>query len=68
MASTFKNSGITVPVVDTTDGDIYTAGGSETAVIHALYISNNSASSVARVNVKVTVDGGTTFKLSLIHI
>ena len=62
MASIFKNSGITVPVVDTTDGDIYTAARSETAVIHALYISNKSGYSTAKVNVKVTTDGGTTYR------
>ena len=39
MASTFKNAGITVPVVDTSAGNLFTAGASATAVIHALYIS-----------------------------
>ena len=61
MASTFKNAGITVPVVDTSAGDLFTAGASATAVIHALYISNKSATNVANVNVKVTTDGGSTF-------
>ena len=42
MASTFKNAGITVPVVDTSAGNLFTAGASATAVIHALYISNKS--------------------------
>jgi hypothetical protein len=32
------------------------------AVIHALYISNKSSTNVANVDVKVTVDGGTTFR------
>ena len=41
MASTFKNAGLDVGVVDDTTGDIYTASGSGvTAVIHAVYISN----------------------------
>ena len=61
MASTFKNAGITVPVVDTSAGNLFTAGASATAVIHALYISNKSATNVANVNVKVTTDGGSTF-------
>jgi len=61
MASTFKNAGLTVPTTDTSAGDLYTAGGSETAVIHAVYLSNASESSSAKVTVKVTVDGGSTF-------
>ena len=40
---------------------MYTAGGSVQAVVHALYISNKSATNVANVNVKVTTDGGSTF-------
>ena len=61
MASTFKNAGITVPVVDDSTGNLYTAGASEQAVIHALYISNKSTTASATVNVKVTTDGGSTF-------
>ena len=63
MASTFKNAGLDVGVLDTSAGDIYTASGSGvTAVIHAVYISNLSSTNVAKVNVKVTIDGGTTFR------
>jgi len=40
MPSTFKNAGMTVGVLDNSSADLYTASGSETAVIHALYISN----------------------------
>ena len=47
MASTFKNAGITVPVVDTSAGNLFAAGASSTAVIHALYISNKSTTSSA---------------------
>ena len=61
MASTFKNAGISVPVVDTSAGNLFTAGASATAVIHALYISNKSSTNIAKVNVKVTTDGGSTF-------
>ena len=63
MASTFKNAGLDVGVLDDSTGDIYTASGSGvTAVIHAVYISNLSATNVAKVNVKVTIDGGSTFR------
>ena len=61
MASTFKNAGMTVGVVDNSSADLYTAGGSETAVVHAIYLSNASSANVAKVTIKVTVDGGSTF-------
>ena len=61
MASTFKNAGISVPVVDTSAGNLFAAGASSTAVIHALYISNKSTTASATVDVKVTTDGGSTF-------
>tara|TARA_X000000950_G_scaffold157600_1_gene193254 strand:+ start:174 stop:524 length:351 start_codon:yes stop_codon:yes gene_type:complete len=63
VASTFKNAGLDVGVLDNSTGDIYTATGSGvTAVIHAVYISNLSSTNVAKVNVKVTIDGGSTFR------
>ena len=62
MASSFKNAGLDVGVLDDATGDIYTAGGSITAVIHAIYISNLSATNAAKVNIKVTIDGGSTFR------
>ncbi len=62
MASSFKNAGLDVGVLDDSTGDIYTAGGSITAVIHAIYISNLSATNAAKVNIKVTIDGGSTFR------
>tara|TARA_B100000902_G_C27200665_1_gene858875 strand:+ start:249 stop:596 length:348 start_codon:yes stop_codon:yes gene_type:complete len=61
LASTFKNFGLDVGVLDNSTGDMYTAGGSVTAVVHALYISNKSSTNAAKVNVKVTTDGGSTF-------
>ena len=61
MASTFKNAGITVQLTDNSAANLYTAGASEQAVIHALYVSNKSSTASATVNVKVTTDGGTTF-------
>ena len=63
MASTFKNAGLDVGLLDDSTGDIYTATGSGvTAVIHAVYISNLSSTNAAKVNVKVTIDGGSTFR------
>ena len=61
MASSFKNAGLDVGVLDDATGNMYTAGGSVTAVVHAVYISNLSSTNSAKVNVKVTTDGGTTF-------
>ena len=53
MASTFKNAGATLTTM--TQVHLYTAGGSGvTAVIHALYISNKSATNQTFVDVKVT--------------
>ena len=61
MASSFKNYGLDVGVLDDATGNMYTAGGSVQAVVHALYISNKSETASATVNVKVTTDGGSTF-------
>jgi len=61
MASSFKNYGLDVGVLDNATGNMYTAGGSVQAVVHALYISNKSSTNIANVNVKVTTDGGSTF-------
>ena len=61
MASTFKNQGLDVGVLDDSTGNMYTAGGSVYAVVHALYLSNKSSTNSAKVNVKVTTDGGSTF-------
>ncbi len=54
MASTFKNQGLDVGVLDDATGNMYTAPGGTYAVIHALYISNKSSTNSAKVNVKVT--------------
>ena len=61
MASEFKNAGMTVVSVDDATANLYTAPGATKAVIHAVYISNNSATNIAQVDVKVTTDGGSTF-------
>jgi hypothetical protein len=60
MASTFKNAGMTVVTTDDASANLYTATG-VTAVVHALYISNKSSTNTAKVDVKVTTDGGSTF-------
>ncbi len=62
MASTFKNAGMTVITSDNASANLYTCPSATTAVIHALYISNLSSTNVANVDVKVTTDGGTTFR------
>ena len=61
MASEFKNAGMTVPSVDDATANLYTAPSATKSVIHAVYISNKSATNVAQVDVKVTTDGGSTF-------
>jgi hypothetical protein len=61
VASSFKNAGLDVGVLNDATGNMYTAGGSVTAVIHAIYISNKSSTNAAKVNVQVTTDGGSTF-------
>jgi len=60
VASSFKNAGLDVGVLDDATGNMYTASG-VVAVIHAIYISNKSSTNAAKVNVKVTTDGGSTF-------
>jgi hypothetical protein len=60
MASSFKNAGMTVVTTDDANANLYTASG-VTAVVHAVYISNKSSTNTAKVDVKVTTDGGSTF-------
>jgi hypothetical protein len=60
MASAFKNAGMTVVTTDDASANLYTATG-VVAVVHALYISNKSSTNTAKVDVKVTTDGGSTF-------
>ena len=62
MASTFKNAGLDVGTTDNSSNNLYTCPSATTAVIHALYISNLSSTNVANVDVKITIDGGTTFR------
>ncbi len=62
MASAFKNAGQANPIVDDATADVYTAPSNGTAVLHAVYISNTNASQEADIDVKVTIDGGTTYR------
>ena len=62
MASSFKNAGMAVITTDNSSANLYTCPSATVAVIHALYISNKSSTNVANVDVKVTIDGGTTFR------
>lgn len=62
MASSFKNAGMSVITSDNSSANLYTCPSATVAVIHALYISNKSSTNVANVDVKVTIDGGTTFR------
>ena len=61
MASTFKNQGMTVVHTNDANANFYTAPGGTYSVIHALYLSNNSETNNAEVDVKITTDGGSTF-------
>jgi hypothetical protein len=65
MASNFKNAGMICSMVDNSTADVYTCPPSPAtsrAVLHAVYLSNTSLTSVANCDIKVTVDGGTTFR------
>jgi hypothetical protein len=54
MASSFKNAGLDVGVLNDTTGNMYTAGSGVTAVIHAVYISNLSTTNSEKVNDQYT--------------
>ena len=62
MASVFKNAGIQCGLVDDATADVYTTPSNTRAVLHAVNISNTAALSAEKVTIKVTVDGGTTFR------
>ena len=62
MASVFKNAGAQCVLVDDATADIYTAPASTRAVLHAIMVSNTAATSAEKVTIKVTIDGGTTFR------
>jgi hypothetical protein len=51
---------MSVVTTDNGSANLYTATG-VVAVVHAVYISNKSSTNTAKVDVKVTTDGGSTF-------
>lgn len=58
MANLFRNAGVPI---GTTNTVLYTCPTGKAAVIHALYISNISQSTQGTVDIKLTIDGGTTY-------
>ena len=65
MASNFKNEGSAVSQTDDVSANVYTCPASPAsmrAILHAVYISNIDLAAIGRADVKVTVDGGTTFR------
>ena len=62
MASAFKNAGQANPTTDDATADVYTAPSNARAVLHAVNVSNTAALSAEKVTIKVSVDGGTTFR------
>jgi hypothetical protein len=58
MANAFKNAGVEI---GTTSTVLYTCPTGKTAVIHALYISNIDGVLLGNVDIKITIDGGTTY-------
>ena len=62
MASTFKNAGLDVGVLDDSTGDIYTASEpGVTGYSRSIYFKFKF-NKCCKVNVKVTIDGGSTFR------
>lgn len=58
MANAFKNAGVEI---GTTNTVLYTCPTGKTAVIHALYISNVTDTTHGVLDIKITIDGGTTY-------
>lgn len=59
MANAFKNAGAEI---GTTDTILYTCPAGKTAVVHALFITNVDGTDPSMVDIKVTIDGGTTYR------
>lgn len=59
MANAFKNAGTSIGDTNTV---LYTCPTGKSAVIHALYISNIDGAVQGNVDIKITVDGGTTYR------
>lgn len=59
MANTFINAGAEI---GTTDTVLYTCPAGKTAVVHALFVTNVDGTDPSMVDIKATVDGGTTYR------
>lgn len=59
MANTFTNAGAAINTIDTV---LYTCPANKTAVINALFITNIDGTDPSMVDIKVTVDGGSTYR------
>ena len=62
MASTFINAGAALPVGDSASANVYTCPAGTKAVIHACMISNLNSSGTSKGTIKITTDGGSTFR------
>ena len=62
MASSFINAGAALNVGDSASANIYTCPAGTKAVIHACMISNLNSSGTSKGTIKITTDGGSTFR------
>ena len=58
MANTFINKGAALVTGGT---DVYTCPGATAAIVNAIYISNIDGTNSADVDIKATIDGGSTY-------
>ena len=65
MASTFINAGNQLTLTDAVGANIYTCPAGTKAVIHACMVSNLNNSGTSKGTIKITVDGGSTFRTVL---
>ena len=65
MASWFINAGARLTITDASGANIYTCPASTKAVIHACMVSNLNSSGTSKGTIKITVDGGSTFRTVL---
>ena len=65
MASSFINAGAQLTITDATGANIYTCPASTKAVIHACMVSNLNNSGTSKGTIKITTDGGSTFRTVL---
>ena len=58
MANTFLNKGAALVTGGT---DVYACPGATAAIVNAIYVSNIDGTNSADVNIKATIDGGSTY-------